>query len=154
MVKDGRAEVRRLSLGAIQWLRLLRYGIVGGAISALYVVLTALIIETTSLRPVLASVAAFVASLPVAYWGHRHVTFGAAGYSTQFLRFAVTMTNAFVISSLSMLIVVDMLGASYIFALLATTVLVATINYTILGRWVFGGRRAIPTQQGHSGGVS
>jgi putative flippase GtrA len=123
------------------WLQLARYGLVGGALSVLYAGLTAVLIEATNWPALNASIGAFVLSLPFAYLGHRYVTFRSSGsHATELVRFVVTMTNAFVVSSLSMLVTVGYFGAHYGYALLATTVLVTVVNYVVLSTWVFGGR--------------
>jgi len=115
--------------------------------SLLYMALTSLIIESISWSPLKASVAAFCLSLPVAYFSHRYLTFrSTTSYSGQFIRFVITMTNAFVVSSVSMLVVVGLVGAHYGYALAATTVLVTAINYTVLDMWVFGARRTLQTK--------
>ena len=47
-------------------IQVLRYGVVGAALSLLYVALTTLLAETTSLSPLMAGVTAFFLSLPAA----------------------------------------------------------------------------------------
>jgi putative flippase GtrA len=124
-------------------LRIVRYGVIGASMSLIYAVLTAAFMEATSWTGLQASMAAFCVSLPFAYLAHRHVTFASTGQALpQFFRFAATMTNAFVVSSISMLAIVDVLGWHYVYALAVTTVSVALINYVVFSKWVFAAQHS------------
>lgn len=129
--------------------QLLRYVVVGGSLSLLYATLTSLIAETTALTPIAASVSAFALSLPAAYFGHFGLTFRRAPVHGQAARFVVAMSNAFVVSTLSMWLAVDVLGVHYAYALVATAAVVAVFNYAVLDRWVFS---AAPARIGAAGG--
>jgi putative flippase GtrA len=120
--------------------KLLRYGGVGGVVTILYSGLTGLFVELLNAPAIFASIGAFLLVLPAAYWGHREVSFrdNARG-DCQLRRFVITMSAAFLASSLSVLILVNGLGAHYGFALLVTMVMVPLVNFLILDQWVFRG---------------
>lgn len=118
--------------------KLLRYGGVGVVVTILYSGLTGLFVELLNAPAIFASIGAFLLVLPAAYWGHREVSFrdNARG-DCQLRRFVITMSAAFLASSLSVLILVNGLGAHYGFALLVTMMMVPMVNFLILDQWVF-----------------
>ena len=118
--------------------KLLRYGGVGGVVTVLYSGLTGLFAELLNAPAIFASIGAFLLVLPVAYWGHREVSFrGNARGDRQLRRFVITMSAAFLVSSLSVLVLVNCLGAHYGFALLVTMIMVPMVNFFTLDQWVF-----------------
>jgi len=138
-------NLRNLFVNVALWKQLLRYGIVGGSVTIVYVALTSLIIETTAWSALKASITGFVLTIPFAYVAHRFVTFASKeAYLQQLVRFVITMTVAFIISSVSMLAIVHIYEAHYGYALLVTTVLVPSLNYLVLSAWVFKDGRARP----------
>jgi putative flippase GtrA len=118
--------------------KLLRYGGVGAVVTVLYSALTGLLMELLRTPAIAASVGAFLLVLPLAYWGHRVISFRHdARENRQLRRFVIAMSAAFLVSSLSVLTLVNGLGAHYGVALLVTMLLVPTVNFIILDRWVF-----------------
>jgi len=116
----------------------LRYGVVGASLSLLYVALTTLLAEVTSLSPLWASVAAFFVSLPGAYFAHFGLTFRRTRiHGAQIIRFVLAMSNAFTVSTVAMWLTVGVLRVHYAYALVATTAIVAALNYAVLDQWVF-----------------
>lgn len=120
--------------------QILRYGLVGVLLTSLYFGLTALIIETLGAVPTISSIVSFVVSVPVAFYLHKHVTFRA--YSAHKLRreitrFCVTMTCAFLVSSLIVFFVTEVMFMHYGFAFLLTGVVVPLCNYIVFTVWVF-----------------
>jgi len=124
---------------AIDLIKLLvRYGLVGSALALTYILLTAVIIEMLAWPALLSSITAFALNLPAAYFGHRHGTFQAEGsHLMQARRFVIAMTVAFTVSTLSIIIIVNVMHLHYSIALLTTLFCVPMINFFVLKQWVF-----------------
>ena len=117
---------------------MLRYIGVGSAATILYLCLTTIAIEVLIWPELISSIAAFVLCLPLAYIGHRYGTFAAQGsHTVQVIRFVVSMTVTFVVSSLSVLVIVNYMQQHYSIALLVTVFFVPTTNFFLLKLWVF-----------------
>jgi len=117
---------------------LLRYIGVGSISALLYLCLTTVAIEIFTWAELISSIAAFTLCMPVAYLGHRYGTFRAKGsHSVQGSRFVASMTVTFIVSSLSMVMIVNYMQQHYSMALFLTTCLVPVINFCLLKSWVF-----------------
>jgi len=133
---SARAQKRTEAIDLIKLL--VRYGLVGGALTLIYILMTAVIIELLRWPALVSSVTAFTLNLPAAYFGHRHGTFQAEGsHLLQARRFVIAMTVAFTVSTLSIIIIVNMMRLHYSLALVTTAFLVPLINFFVLKQWVF-----------------
>ena len=115
-----------------------RYAGVGGIVAILYMLLTTVFIKFAETRPLYASVGAFLLTVPVAYLGHKHLSFRSRGsHQREFARFVATMISAFIISTAVMLCLVERSGWHYGIGLLITSMLVPLANFIVLFFWVF-----------------
>ncbi|MDH3768897.1 MAG: GtrA family protein [Gammaproteobacteria bacterium] len=121
---------------------LIRYLLVGGALTVTYILLTIAIIELLQWPALLSSISAFALNLPISYLGHRYGTFQAEGsHRLQARRFTLAMTVSFTVSTISIVVIVNVMSKHYALALLATAVLVPMINFVVLKQWVFASDR-------------
>lgn len=117
---------------------LIRYGWTGAFNALLYIGLTVAFAELANFSPLHASISGFTVTLPLAYVGHRYFAFQSdAPHLRAIFLFAVTMSAAFVVSTVSVLLLVEWSGFHYAVALLMTTVLGPMVNFLILRFWVF-----------------
>jgi len=119
--------------------RIVRYGVVGTAISVVYSLAVIILVDCVHLpSPTLASMLAFSVMLPVAYLAHHYVTFrDAARDPLQAWRFAVTTTTSFIVATVGMYVLTAVLGRSYLLGIALNWVLIPTANFAIYLVWVF-----------------
>ncbi len=130
--------LRRLIFLAKRLERLLRYGVVGVGVAAIYSLIVVAIVEGhVILDPTLASAVAFALTQPVAFLAHRKITYpdaGAAGYHWK--RFAVLSACGFALTLATMKIV-DLLGWPFWIGLMIGWVVIPAMNFIISSIWVF-----------------
>jgi putative flippase GtrA len=118
---------------------IIRYGVTGLAISIVYsagVVLLVALMGSESAT--LASVLAFIAVAPIAYAAHRYITFfDASRDAWQPLRYAVTTTSSFLVTTVGMYVVTEVLGRSYLMGVALNWALIPAMNFVIYFIWVF-----------------
>ena len=116
-----------------------RYAVVGLAISLVYSVGVVLLVALLSSRnATLASMLAFIGVAPIAYIAHRYLTFFNASHDAwQPLRFAITTTSSFLVVTIGMYVVTEVFGSSYLVGIALNWVLIPTINFVIYFIWVF-----------------
>lgn len=119
--------------------RIVRYGVVGTAISLVYTLAVVLLVDGLHVpSPTVASVLAFAVMLPVAYLAHRDVTFRAAARDpAQAWRFAITTTTSFMVATAGMYVLTAVLGRSYLLGIALNWVLIPTANFAVYLIWVF-----------------
>jgi putative flippase GtrA len=119
--------------------RVLRFGIVGVAATAVHVGTVVVLVESgLQPNPLLANLIAFSLAVFVSYFGHNLWTFRARERNLpQFLRFLVTTVVALGLNQLILYIVVRLLHWDYRIGLLLVTVLVPLFVYTLARLWVF-----------------
>jgi putative flippase GtrA len=115
-----------------------RYLAVGGLVSFTYIALTTMMIEILGMTALVGSIMGFGANLPIAYAGHYYITFQSSGkHSKQGPRFLLTAATSFLVSSLAVIVVTELLEWHYSIALALTTLLIPVINFTVFRLWVF-----------------
>jgi putative flippase GtrA len=119
--------------------RVIRYGVVGIAISALYSLSVVLLVDQIHMaNATAASVLAFAAVLPLAYAAHRRVTFSDAAHDPLApLRFAASTAASFLVATGGMYAVTEIFAHSYLLGIALNWVLIPIMNFLIYLVWVF-----------------
>jgi len=119
--------------------RIIRYGVVGVAVSVVYslgVVLVVALLPTHNAT--CASALVFAVILPIAYFAHRQIAFfDATRDPFQPLRFGVTALSTFLVAIGGMYLVTEILGRSYLFGIALNCALIPAANFAIFMFWVF-----------------
>ncbi len=122
-----------------QYIReLTRYFVVGVLVSLGYTITVLIIVEKLQVAtPVVASIISFFLWAPASYVGHKEFTFeysGELGMSA--VKFFVVF-GAKLIASVLAIIIVQSLGYSYIFGVLANWFVIPVATFIVLKLWVF-----------------
>jgi putative flippase GtrA len=113
--------------------RIVRYCSVGFLITATYFAATVVAFEWTQAMSIVCSLIGFFIALPIAYAGHRYISFRSTGrHVVELPRFIVATSTMFVVSSVSIVVFVDLLHT-------ITSLLVPLVNFLVLQMWVFRG---------------
>ena len=124
---------------------LARFGLVGISATILYGGLaTALVaLDRIGFTPVQASLAAYTAAALFSYLAHKFVTFQSNGlHRSQAPRFLLLTATGFAVAyAIPALLTVE-LGLPPIISVLATCLLIPTVNFFVLDRWVFVERKS------------
>ena len=131
------AQLRRF--GAPTLRRVMVYGCVGLAVSLFYsLAVIAFVWLLHPIRPTMASLLAFIVTLPIAYLSHANLSFADRSYDTfQPLRFALSTAASFVISIGGMYWVTEVAGLSYLFGIALNWLIIPAMNFSIYLLWVF-----------------
>ena len=123
--------------------RLLRYGVVGTVVSLIYSAAVIIAVDGLGVaNPSLASMAAFLVTLPIAYFAHRRLTFrDAVSDPFQPWRFAATATVNFVVATAGMYLLTECLGRSFYLGIAVNWLLIPGTNFLVYVLWVFRGGR-------------
>lgn len=135
-----RAVKRRFTglLAAVPFGRLSRFGLIGALNTATYSILASGLINLIAVDPTLSSALAFAACIPIAFWGHKLVTYQSSNNSgDEFFRFVVVQFVGFCVAVLDMHLCATVFGLHPATAILSTIVLVPLISFVIMDRWVF-----------------
>lgn len=85
-----------------------------------------------------ASAFGYAVAVPVAFIGHRRVTFDVDGKVTpQFARFIITQLIGFSVAVLVSWLVCDWGGLQIAYGVVSAAVIVPLISYLMMDRWVF-----------------
>ena len=129
--------------------RIARFGGVGVLASAVYAMVTALLVTRLQVQPVPAAIAGYCVSVPVSFLGHRGFSFRSQGHWTgEALRFAVTQAINIAVTAAAMDAAVRWLHVSWAWGMVGAVVLVPLANFLAMNFWVFrtgtadGGSRA------------
>ncbi len=130
--------------------RVIRYGIVGVTVAALYsLAILALVPLVRPYSPTIASIIAFCLVLPVGFWLHCRFSFAdRAGGDGQAWRFTVTNISSFIVSVGGMYVITEILRVSYLFGIAWNWVAVPAVNFGIYMFWVF--RHPTPVANGEA----
>jgi putative flippase GtrA len=118
--------------------RLVRFLLIGGIATAVYVSAALMAVEWAGRSPMVSSTVGFCASFAVSYLGHFHFTFAVPGrYRDYVVRFAVSSLASFLISTLAMWLSTKLLELDYRIALIAVAIIIPVCSYLINRFWVF-----------------
>ena len=119
--------------------------IVGVLLAALYFVTASVGTSGVGLEPAIASGAAYLLMIPVAYFAHRIVTFRSSElHKVAFPKFVVTSCMGLALSWVIPHLILRMFAVPHWVAFLAVGVIVPTLNFVTTRIWVFGASRAAP----------
>jgi putative flippase GtrA len=124
--------------------RMLRYGCVGIAISLLYsLAVIACMQAPQPMTPTMASVLAFIVTLPVGYLAHGRVTFSDRPYDTlQPLRFAISTGTSFIVAVGGMYWITEIAGRNYLLGIAWNWLIIPATNFLTYMFWVFRAARS------------
>ena len=119
--------------------RVVKYGCVGFAVSLFYsLAVIAFVWQWHSISPTMASILAFIVTLPVAYLAHANFSFADRSYDTfQPLRFALSTAATFIVSTGGMYWITEIAHRSYLLGIAWTWLMIPAMNLSIYLFWVF-----------------
>ena len=118
--------------------RVLRYGAVGLASTALYVLLVALLVEVFSIDPVISAIVSCAATIVLAYGlNHRWVFASNRGHTAAFPRFVAATIISLTLNGGIMHVAVNYLAWSYLLGVALTVVIVPPTNFALNYFWCF-----------------
>lgn len=118
--------------------KFLRFTIVGATNALVYAVATRLYAHVWSLDVSIASGLGYATAVPMAFLGHRNLTFEAGGaLSPQFVRFVVSHLFGLMLSVAIAWVTSDLLGWHIWIGIGVTTLTISIMSYVIMNRWVF-----------------
>jgi putative flippase GtrA len=131
------ARFMRLASPALR--RILVYGCVGVAISVFYsFTAISFVWLLYPIRPVIASIVAFVFTVPVAYLAHAKLSFSDRSYDKfQPSRFAMLTTLSFVVSIGGMYWITEIARGSYLLGIAWNWLIIPVVNFVSNILWVF-----------------
>lgn len=134
-----RERLRRRPAWAVEFGRVLRFGLVGGTATLTYLVAALISGEVFHLAPLVASTVGLLASCGVSYIGHCAFSFRVASDHRLYLpRFLVMAVIAYVTQLTAMAIITDLLLLPYQYGVAAVVVMIPLVNYAVSRLWVFG----------------
>lgn len=125
--------------------RIVRYGCVGFGIALFYSLVVIICVRVVpSLSPTMASIAAFVMTLPLSYLAHGRVSFADRPFdSFQPMRFAVSNAMSFTVAVGGMYGITELAGQSYLVGIAWNWIIIPAMNFLTYMFWVFRIRRNI-----------
>jgi putative flippase GtrA len=119
--------------------RLARYGGVGVGVSLFYTLAVIACVHLwPPIGPTLASVIAFIITVPIAYFAHGNISFfDNQRDAFQPLRFAVTTAASFVLAVGGMYWITDIAGRSFLLGIAWTWLIIPAVNFVVYVLWVF-----------------
>lgn len=124
-------------IGGLWSLRLSRFAAIGILSTVLYAAL-ALAFNGLGVEATGASVLAFVFAAIFSYSGHKYVTYVSGGrHAFELPRFLVLSAAGLAVVSMLPALLTGVLGLPAVVPILLACIVVPTVNYVVLGRWVF-----------------
>jgi putative flippase GtrA len=118
--------------------KFIRFGLSGALATATHVAVFVLLVEWAHMRPLFASVPAFLSALGVSYVLNYRWTFSATGpHRIMLPKFLLVSSSGLLLNLLITYLVVDIWQLWYGFALLAIILLVPVSTYLLSKFWVF-----------------
>lgn len=118
--------------------KILRFAVVGGLSSLLYVLLVAFYVEIFGSGERWAAVLAYLTMLPINFIAHRCFTFRTVGHVwVELPRFALLHLCNIAVSLGGMIGAVEGFGLSYWFGAFAAAILVPMSTFLVMNFWVF-----------------
>jgi putative flippase GtrA len=88
--------------------------------------------------PTLASLIAFIVTLPISYFAHRNISFfDSQRDAFQPLRFAVTTAMSFVLAVGGMYWITEIAGRNFLLGIAWTWLIIPAVNFVVYMLWVF-----------------
>lgn len=132
---------------ADEFWRVVRFLIVGGVATGVYIAAAMVAVEFGHLSPVTGAVIGYCASFLVSYLGHLRFTFAVGGrYRDYVVKATVSSLASFCLSTFAMWLATKMLKIDYKVALIAIAIIIPICNYLVNRFWVF----LHPVEDGHS----
>lgn len=118
--------------------KLSRFAAVGVANALVYAVATRLYADAFAVSAAVASGLGYATAVPLAFFGHRRLTFEAKGaLSPQFVRFLGNHLLGFALAVVIAWLVTDLLGWPIWMGMGATILAVPVMSYMVMDKWVF-----------------
>lgn len=118
--------------------KLSRFATVGVANTLVYVLATHLYADVFAVSAAVASALGYATAVPMAFFGHRHLTFKAKGaLSQQFVRFLGNQLFGFVLAVVIPWLMTDLLAWPISLGMGATILAVPVVSYLVMDKWVF-----------------
>ncbi len=118
--------------------RVVRFSIVGIVATAVHVSVAIMAVSFAGVSPVVGSVIGFLAAFMISYVGHFRFTFAVKGqYRYYIVKFGIGGLVSFVLSTIVVWVLTDLLRVEAKSALVATGIIVPISNYLINRLWVF-----------------
>ena len=116
-----------------------RYGAVGLAVSLFYSLAVIVCVHFwPPIGPTLASVIAFIVTLPLSYLAHSNISFfDRKRDGFQPLRFAVTTAASFVLAVGGMYWITEIAGRDFLLGIAWTWLIIPAVNFVVYMLWVF-----------------
>jgi putative flippase GtrA len=135
------AQAERPALPLLR--RVLVYGCVGVAVSLFYsLAVISFVWLLNPISPTMASILAFIVTLPIAYLSHANLSIADRLHDTfQPLRYSLSTAASFVVSSGGMYWITEIADRSYLLGIAWTWLMVPLMNLTIYMLWVFRAAR-------------
>lgn len=129
---DAASQRRELAL------RIVRFAMVGGLSSLLYLVFAWWLIDLVSIPPIQGTVAAYALVVPINFLLQKHFTFrSAAAASAELPRFLLVHGMNIALSAGIMALITTVWGLAPIWGMLATVAIVPVLVFLALEVWVF-----------------
>ena len=118
--------------------KLLRFAFVGAANAMVYAVATRLYAEVFAISVAAASGLGYATAIPMAFFGHRNLTFEAKGaLSPQLVRFLCNHLFGFSLAMVIPWLVTDLLAWPIWLGIGVTILAVPIVSYLVMDKWVF-----------------
>lgn len=125
---------------SVEFARLVRFGIVGIIVTAVYFSTSVAMVEAVGLPPVAASVIGQIFAVGVSYFGHAEISFRVEhNHRRHAWRFLVTAAATLCLNIFVTWFLTDMMRLPYLIAFCVIVVLIPAINFTCNRFWVFKG---------------
>lgn len=118
--------------------RIVRFGVVGIAATAVYASSTFVAVGILHLSPVRSSIIGQLVATGVSYFGHTLYSFGLKlDHRTYFWRFLLIAAITFIVNGAVTWLMAEALGLSYRATIAIVTILIPIVNYVCNRFWVF-----------------
>lgn len=134
----GWAAIGRVAVSPALLHRFSRFTLVGIANALVYAAATRLYVDVWGVNAAVAGGLGYATAVPIAFLGHRGLTFQAQGALwPQFVRFVATHFLGFVLAAAIPWLVCDLLGWPLWVGIGITILMVPVATYVVMDRWVF-----------------
>lgn len=117
---------------------LITFGFMGAAVTSVHITVGLICVHLVGMPAFWGNLVAFAAGFVLSYFGHRHVTFrSTAAISRSMPRFFVISGINLILSQMTVVVVVGLMGLPYSLALAVMILLVSAVGYLAGRFWVF-----------------